>query len=801
MNHIYILALTFLSVLLSNPLFSQSAGSGSFSNFSIDCSDGGANPDCFNSSPTTADFLYTVPGDGDLVITGMTPDGSISCCGTFHNYSVGGGIFPPGSVNAYGYFNDVPTSFTFDCVEAGTQFEIRFWGNVGTYSYNTSFSLALANDVEPNNSVVDAIYMGEDSTHFGHIGFGSDGVDYYELVMPKDGDLTVTTNFDYDGSTYLYNYTMSAFFDFEAVTGGGQSVLNLNCVSQGDIFYLLILDNGDCSNYTSSYNVLAPLISGDPEPNDSKLDAISLAENAIETGHIGYGVYSNDGVDYYEIVAPADGTLMISSTFTNGGTLTLYNYTLSSYYDTQTTSILGTINMDLECVSQGDTFYLLVTTNGNTCSEYHLSYDLQVPILSSDMEPNDSKNLALVLPYIGQVHGHVGYGSYSSDGVDYYEIVAPHDGTLTANVNFTSGGKIYLYNQGITTYFDYDEVLGPGDLSVSLDCVGAGDQYYVLIFDNNTCSEYALDYNIINPITLSDVEPNNTIANAISITEQFPKEGRIGYSNYSSDNYDWYVVSASKDGTFTAEVNFASDGIIGIYNETASAYYDFQSQTGGGTLFASVECVAAGDLFHILIAENGQCSTYNLNCETIQTAALNDVEPNDSKAAAQVLPLPLTPFNGQIGHGKYNVDYADFLELGTYYMTDSILFNVTVSDGPVSFYLFRQGSSSAICNLGTLNSESQSLACYLSITDIYYLHISSSSCSSYEIEFIPYCPLYSNFSNLFLDGEFKAQNSISANSTVVNTLVKFDAPCVELNNGFEVPLGQELEVDINGCTP
>jgi len=667
----------FAVLLLWQPVFAQNAATGIFSNYTIDCNDGGASPDCSNTSPTAFSYIYTVPEDGNLIISGSAPDGSISCCGTTYNYSASGGIFPVGSANAYGYFGETSTSFTFDCVAAGTQYEMRFWGDVGSFLYNTSLIAAPNNDVEPNNNYNDATLMQLDIIEKGHIGYGSDYIDFYKIVIPYDSDLIVTTEFSSAGVVSIYDELANNYFVTQSISGGGQINLSMDCVEEGDVFNVLIQYFNDCSTYDLSYQVFSPVIPTDAEPNDYFGSALNLNETQQALGHIGYGAYNIDAADMYKIGINKNGNLSATCSFTGNGNLYLYDYSLNNILDLDIVTGGGFATITQECVAEPDSFVLVILQNGD-CSEYILSYDVMSAPTENDQEPNNSLGQAEVLVRDSLVEGNVGYGFYSIDYVDFYMLIADEDGSINVNANFQNDGILSIYDSSLNSLLATDTWNGLTPLTLSLDCIAAGDVFLVLVSANGTCAGYELSYGIDTPVTDNDIEPNNSKADANSI----------------------------------------------------------------------------------LIPDND---------------------------------------TGYLGHGFYSPDYVDFLDLGQHYIFNKIEFSVSVDGAPVTLNILRQGDPSFADVIGTYNNNTAVISYPVDISDKYYLSLLASDCATYSIQTEEYCPPQHNFSNVTIDGIYQASISLYADSTIVSPSAKFDAPFVELNSGFTVPLGKTLEVQIDGC--
>ena len=160
-------------------------------------------------------------------------------------------------------------------------------------------------------------------------------------------------------------------------------------------------------------------------------------------------------------------------------------------------------------------------------------------MLSGDAEPNNVVAQALNLAHADTMQGRIGYSYYANDASDWYCIVMPHDGLLSATVEFQDQGRVYLKT---TTGTTLSSPAGNGAVTVSRSCVAAGDTFYLQVAEYQAvCNDYSIYFDVLAPEIEGDAEPNNSKANAAVVLDvQGTINGHIRYGYYGSDVADYF---------------------------------------------------------------------------------------------------------------------------------------------------------------------------------------------------------------------------------------------------------------------
>ncbi|WP_162944801.1 PKD domain-containing protein [Flavisolibacter nicotianae] len=630
-------------------------------------------------------FKFTLPANGivrvymDATNTGSS-NGYFSVSG-YDNRQTNGSLF---SKTVGGYLNagaSATDSVDLYCTSAGETIYLRTSQQYQCFSYHLRYTILNASgdvDAEPNNSFADAIGFPITDTASGHLGYLSGGavaddVDFFKTVLPTSGVLriyAVATNtgnsngyFNING----YDQRQSNGSLFSKSIGGylnaGQTAIDsvdLYCQGQGDTLYFRLSQQYQCFNYKLYYTVLNAVGEVDAEPNNSFAEATQFSTADTIHGRIGYivGGTVNDAEDYFKTVLPANGILRVYMQATNTGNSNGYLY-INGYDQRQangslfTRSVGGYLaagqsaidSVDLYCSAAGDTIYFRATQQYQ-CFNYILRYAIINPSSDVDLEPNNDFAHAVSLNEGDSAAGHVGYVSAGTvaDPYDYYKTVLPSDGAVRIYVEATNTGNSngYLYING------YDQRQANGSLfsksiggylaagqsaidSVDVYCRSANDTFYFQLSQQYQCFGYKISYKMIhvdNTLAITDLEPNNTQATAISFAEKDTVKANIGYSlGGNTDNADYYKTAVPHNGTMRVYVQATNTSGLGYgyfylsgYDKNGSQVfykniggYSAPGVTSYDTL--NLYCQSAG-AFTFQVTNANACFSYTIRYET-----------------------------------------------------------------------------------------------------------------------------------------------------------------------------------------
>ena len=167
-------------------------------------------------------------------------------------------------------------------------------------------------DTEPNNDVATA----ENAT-FGATVSGSlnqapvgDADDYYLIVSPSDGDITVSANIGAGLGVYVYIYDKTGGGGISVYSNTGSVEVTKNCMA-ADSFIVRIDHYSGAGTYSFTTSLSGTDFANDTEDNGSIANATQfISEGESVTGHIGY--YDTDlgydEYDYFGVVLAEDGS-------------------------------------------------------------------------------------------------------------------------------------------------------------------------------------------------------------------------------------------------------------------------------------------------------------------------------------------------------------------------------------------------------------------------------------------------------------------------------------------------------------
>jgi len=372
----------------------------------------------------------------------------------------------------------------------------------------------------------------------------------------------------------------------------------------------------------------------------------------------------------YQVVLPQAGKLLLNIT-TSTDVERLYDQVanvqwLNNDYSQRKTSIGGISlphNDSME-VPAG-TYYVEIVQisgiNGNTGK-----YGLRVDCIVNPIEPNNTIIAAQSLPMGYTVRGNI----TSSNSVDMYKYVLTESGRLTINANLGSSSS-GLYDAYVKWYNANGTQIKSDNIyssSVYMD-LDAGT-YYIGItpYGSRTGA-----YNLRGDFTAAgnyEVEPNNTIATAQSLTSGQTVKGFISYQ----DNSDIYKYVLAESGRLTVNVNLGSNNSIWLYDAYVKWYNADGTQIKSDNIYSSSVYMDldAGTYYIGITPYGSRTGAYSL-CGDFIAAGNNEVEPNETRPNAQLLT------SGQTVKGF--ISYQDNTDMYRYVLTQSSRLTINVNLG------------------------------------------------------------------------------------------------------------------------
>ncbi len=515
------------------------------------------------------------------------------------------------------------------------------------------FGLQSYADTEPNNDLATA-----ENAAFGVTVSGSlnqapvgDLDDYYLIVAPSDGDITVSVDIGAGLAAYIVVYDKLGAGGVQLFASEGNTTSVTKYCMAADTFAVRIDHYQGAGSYSFITSIAGSSIGNDTEDNGSIENVTQfISAGQSVTGHIGY--YDTDlgydEHDYFGIILPEDG-----------------NYTFKvirdqSYAPNFYTRVKGKINNEYtNNYSYGDT--TLVTVNClaadtvyvnidiySGCGGYTLSFENTTPSgTTNDIEDNSSiENVSQFISEGESVSGHIGYydTDIDFDEHDYFGVVLPEDGNYTFKVirNQSSAPLFYTRVKGKINN-EYANNYSYGDTTlVTVNCLAA-DTVYVDIDRYSGCGGYTLSFENTTPSgTANDNEDNSSIENVSQfISEGESVSGHIGYFDTDNDldENDYFGVVLTRDGNYTFRVVRDSDSQPIFYARVKDKnnFEYANSYSSGDTTLVTVNCLAE-DTVYVNIDQYLYCGGYTLNFSATALTYGNDSGDNETLEAASSVP-------------------------------------------------------------------------------------------------------------------------------------------------------------------
>ena len=348
------------------------------------------------------------------------------------------------------------SSFTIDNdgLAAGTYYiKVKMYENGGwaPYTITDSFYSAnnKANDPEPNNQKSQALNLPLNSSADGHIGFyynlQKDTSDWYKITTNADGKLQIKMESGYGQNVlvYLFDNDGTTMLDV-GYTSGTSNVINKDGLAPGT--YYIRVNAYDSYDGWATYTITDSLITNgtgnDPEPNDTKEQALIFAPNSTMAGHINY--YYNlqrDKFDWYQITLPKDGNLNISFSSLYGQNIWVYLFDNDGVTVLDSVYTYGYASFDRDGLQAGTYFLRISIYYGTGWATYSLINAFTPYNNENDVKANGAAFQAETLDANGTITGHVNfYYNKKRDNADWYKINYTGSGPLT--LNFTQDAHI-----------------------------------------------------------------------------------------------------------------------------------------------------------------------------------------------------------------------------------------------------------------------------------------------------------------------------------------------------------------------
>ncbi len=532
-------------------------------------------------------------------------------------------------------------SLTIGCMAAGTVYvRINRSSGSGDYTFTASYTTPeFSTDLEPNDNggnansidlIQDTYLEGELIT--GQLGYQNasdfDTEDWYYIVSPHDGDVSLTFEFSEGLFGYIYLYEKDGTqITFSYLTGNENTAV-ATCMAE-DTLVARISRTSGCGSYSGSFTTSDLTYANDVEPNGtgSAVESIEMIEGTLEegetfTGHLGYldADTGYDRNDWYKIVTTDDGSVTLNVEYTENliGYIYLYEKDGTQIGFSYLTGEAGSYT----AICQSADTLVARINQASGCGSYTASISVDPPEHENDVEPNGGGSAVLSIDMIqdtwefGDVFtGHLGHSDadIGVDNNDWYYLINPSDGDVTLSVDYSESltGYIYLYEKdGTQIGFSYLT----GEAGTYTASCRAADTLVARINRAAGCGSYEASFSVSNMLYANDAESNNSIETAIPYDPENLNEGHIGYLDADTgyDNDDYYAVFV--EAPFSFEMN-----IVKSNNFSGYLYLYSPSGTQLGFIYhaGQIQATYTDELdetgtYYVRVNRSAGCGSYSL---------------------------------------------------------------------------------------------------------------------------------------------------------------------------------------------
>ncbi|WP_102344781.1 pre-peptidase C-terminal domain-containing protein [Bacillus sp. Marseille-P3661] len=523
----------------------------------------------------------------------------------------------------------------------------------------------------------------------GSITYGLEGDLGFSPLVNADG---TRSNPDNNSETFEPKYDSNAFYpqfpvgSLVGVIALGNSISDPFLVttdtytSQSEGYLVLTVNDaiGSYEDNTGSFSIIIDLIPenqedpvdpSDPEnPGDSEDPTPTIT--AMVSGHLD----DFNPEDWYKVELQEDGAIKFD--ITTDSTNSNSNWNLTFYDSDQTTALNSTGGWfyDTSVKTTGHdhlkagTYYVQVY-RVNGFGSYSLTPTL-TPLTDKDPELNDSADLAITMVDQENYRGYLGYTSLGdSDLEDWYKVTLNEDGELRINVTTESPNSNSYWSLNL---FDVDRqtiLSGTGgwfydpSLKWAVHNHLKAGTYYVQIKADAGYGAYTISPTVTT-LPDKDLEPNDTLENAITMISSGNYKGYLGYSSLGDvDLEDWYKIELNGDG----ELQFSVSSQSPDSNSNWSAHlYDADKNTlitssGGWFYDTSPKLFGHNHLkagtYYVQLKRDAGYGSYILT-PTATPLTDNDEEINDSAVEA-LLMTQNQVYKGYLGYTSSGITDSD----------------------------------------------------------------------------------------------------------------------------------------------
>ncbi|MCB4746518.1 MAG: pre-peptidase C-terminal domain-containing protein, partial [Sulfurovum sp.] len=419
-------------------------------------------------------------------------------------------------------------------------------------------------------------------------------VDWFKIVIPSRGTLVVKTTGTIDTAGELYDASGRHRIAYDDDGGADRNFKITQTVTAGT-YYVEVRHRASGTGIYALSTIFtsAPASTPTTPVSDDYGNTASTARTISPTSIISGNIETAGDIDWFKIVIPHAGRLVVaisSPTGINGSLYNVSNVPIASE-DSSGSSISQSIT--------AGTYYVKVRHHSPTGTGiYALSTRFTASIPVSD-DYGNTRNTAATIGTTSTTLGDI----ETAGDVDYFEINITSAGTLVVNTTGSTDTVGILYNAS-GTQIGYDNNSGT-DTNFKISKKVVAGTYYVRVSASSS-GNYGLVYHV----TADDHGDDKSTATSITPTSTTP--GNIE----TAGDEDWFkiVIPSGSTGTLVVETTGSTD-TNGILYNASGAELKTNDNNGSGNNFKISQTVTAGT-YYVKVKHSSATGTGNYNLAT-----------------------------------------------------------------------------------------------------------------------------------------------------------------------------------------
>ena len=506
-------------------------------------------------------FKFVAPADGlfSARMTGLTADLDL------YLYDIHGNRL------AAPFATGTTAETVSQAMSAGDVYYLRiapFQGAASAYNVDLSFQ-ATGNAIDAaddgNNTRLGAIETTLPFARLDSTGFGADTRDYFKFTAAANGTVTIDlTGLKGDLDLLLYNAAGAVVARSEQSDAASEQI-----VFQVTIGAQYTIGVEPYQGDRSVYRLAAVFEADAPDTDGSFAAARTINAQATINDKVGYGL---DSDDYYRIVAPADGILVVELSGLKADLdLELFNVQGQSLDLSQLTGrqdeIVGAV------VAAGQTYYVRVNPFLAARSTYTLTTDLFVP--------NDSAGNSIATSILVPIPSHQrGIVGVSDDTSDVFSFIAPAAGTLTLELRPLAANADLRLMDAAGIELAASRVTGTAFDRISY-ALTAGTRYFVdVVADPAAATIYDILFGFQDAATAAAAKPTDPFfANQWHLFNTGQTNGTVGVDLSVAAVWSDYTGRGISVGVYDSGVEFLHPDLRTNYSDRATVQDAFGIHT------------------------------------------------------------------------------------------------------------------------------------------------------------------------------------------------------------------------------